>query len=111
MYRHRSRKREAIESIERALENAKKYHMRHTEDNKHSDRPDPPVQHDTTHNDPVSTTSIPSIQLGLTYRSIRIGSYKVLKSKEMVRFFFDYGTFCDRFYSYFRCILLKTLSV
>ena len=111
MYRHRSRKREAIESIERALENAKKYHMRHTEDNKHSDRPDPPVQHDTTHNDPVSTTSIPSIQLGLTYRSIRIGSYKVLKSKEMVSFSMIIIAELIYDHSYFRCILLKTLFV
>ena len=83
MYRKRSRKQEALE---RALEYAKKYHMR-TENNNHLDRPDPPVQHDTTHNDPVSTTSTPSIQLGLTYRSIRIGSYKILKSQEMVSFF------------------------
>ena len=82
MYRKRSRKQEALE---RALEYAKKYHMR-TENNNHLDRPDPPVQHDTSHNDPFSTTSTPSIQLGLTYRSIRIGSYKILKSQEMVSF-------------------------
>lgn len=59
----RSRKRK--EAIEAALEYAKKYHMRHTDYNNHPDRPDPPIQQDTTHNDPVSTASVPSIQLGL----------------------------------------------
>ena len=104
MYRNRKRK-HILETLEKLDRQIKKEQL------EIKNHPSPPNQHDTTHNDPVSTTSTPSIQLGLTYRSIRIGSYKVLKSKEMVRFFFDYGTFCDRFYSYFRCILLKTLSV
>ena len=110
MYRNRKRKHwngtmETLEKLDRDIKKEQ------TEIKNHPGRPDTPIQHGTTHNETVSTTSTPSIQLGLTYRSIRIGSYKVLKSKEMVRFFFDYGTFCDRFYSYFRCILLKTLSV
>ena len=104
MYRNRKRK-HILETLEKLDRQIKKEQL------EIKNHPNPPNQHDTTHNDPVSTTSTPSIQLGLTYRSIRIGSYKVLKSKEMVSFSMIIIAELIYDHSYFRCILLKTLFV